>query len=314
MSCLRFAGGAGFVSTSAKAPQNGGRSPAMTTDLTETPRIVQAGLHLPECPRWRGERLFFSDMYGETVWALAETGEAEALCRVEGRPGGLGFAAHGDLLINEMERARVLRLSKAGELSVHADLSGFADSINDMITTPDGRCFVGRLTMEPPFDPAPLMTVAPDGRASIATEEPVLVANGMVMRAGGRTLIVAESVAGRLLAYDVADGGGLSNRRVFADMPEGHGPDGICGDDAGGIWLASPNVGRFLRVVEGGEVTHRISLPPGRFAYACAIGGADRQTLFLCTSGHYDPTTCKTQTNGRIEAVRSPFPNTGDLP
>ena len=103
-------------------------------------------------------------------------------------------------------------------------------------------------------------------------------------------------------------------KNLFADMPQGHGPDGICGDDAGGIWLASPNVGRYLRVVEGGEVTHSISLPTGRFAYACAIGGADRQTLYLCTSGHWDPDLCKAQTNGRIEAVRAPFPSTGGLP
>jgi sugar lactone lactonase YvrE len=286
----------------------------MTTDLTEPPRIVCSGLHLPECPRWRGDRLYFSDMYGQTVHAVSEAGEATALCHVEGRPGGLGFAANGDLLINEMERARVLRLDKAGALSVHADLSPLVSSINDMITTADGRCFIGRLTAEPPFDPAPLFTVAPDGRASVAAEEPVLVANGMVMRAGGRVLVVAESMAGRLLAYDVDAAGALSNRRVFADAPAGHGPDGICGDDAGGIWLATPNAGRFLRLVEGGEVTHRISLPPGRYAYACAIGGADRQTLFLCTSGHYDPATAKAETNGRIEAVRAPFANTGDLP
>lgn len=286
----------------------------MTTDLTEPPRIVQSGLHLPECPRWRGDRLYFSDMYGQTVYAVTQAGAATTLCHVEGRPGGLGFAANGDLLINEMERARVLRLNKAGELSVHADLSPLVSSLNDMITTADGRCFIGRLTAEPPFDSAPLFTVAPDGAASVATEEGVLVANGMVMRAGGRTLIVAESVAGRLLAYDIDAAGVLSNRRVFADMPKGHGPDGICGDDAGGIWLATPNAGRFLRVVEGGEVTHRISLPPGRYAYACAIGGADRQTLFLCTSGHYDPATATAETNGRIEAVRAPFPNTGDLP
>jgi sugar lactone lactonase YvrE len=284
----------------------------MVTELAGPPRLVQAGLHLPECPRWRGDALYFSDMYGQTVHALSEAGGLSALCTVEGRPGGLGFAANGDLLINEMERARVLRLNAAGELAVHADLSGLAPSINDMITTPEGRCFIGRLTLAPPFEPAPLLTVSPDGRATVATEEPVLVANGMVMRAGGRTLIVAESVGRRLLAYDVDQAGRLANRRVFADLTEG--PDGVCGDDAGGIWFASPNAGRFLRVVEGGEVTHQITLPAGRFAYACAIGGADRRTLFLCTSGHYDPATCMSQTNGRIEAVRSPFPNTGDLP
>jgi sugar lactone lactonase YvrE len=286
----------------------------MAIELTQTPEIVARGLHLPECPRWRNEALYFSDMYGQTVHSLSATGSLNTLCKVEGRPGGLGFAANGDLLINEMERARILRLNKAGELSVHADLTPFVDSINDMISTDDGRCFVGRLSAEPPFVPTPLLTADAEGRVSVATDEPVNVANGMVLRGDRKTLIVAESVAGRLLAYDVDAGGALSNRRVFADMPHGHGPDGICGDDAGGIWLASPNVGRYLRVIEGGEVTHSISLPEGRFAYACAIGGPDRQTLYLCTSGHWDPELCKAETNGRIESVRAPFPSTGDFP
>jgi sugar lactone lactonase YvrE len=286
----------------------------MATEIAETPEVVASGLHLPECPRWRGNSLYFSDMYGQTVYSLTEAGALTALCKVEGRPGGLGFTADGDLLINEMERARILRLSETGGLSVHADLTPFVDSINDMISADDGRCYVGRLSAEPPFVPTPLLAVDPQGRVSFGTDEPVNVANGMVLRADRRTLIVAESMARRLLAYDVDAAGALSNRRVFADMPEGHGPDGICGDDAGGIWLASPNVGRYLRVVEGGEVTHAVSLPPGRLAYACAIGGADRRTLYLCTSGHWDPELCKAETNGRVEAVRAPFPSTGDFP
>ncbi|MFC3173680.1 SMP-30/gluconolactonase/LRE family protein [Novosphingobium bradum] len=278
-----------------------------------TPRTLLAGLHLPECPRWRGERLHFSDMYGQQAFAMSETGVVEASWPVPGRPGGIGFAPNGDLLVNEMERARILRFDANGGMRVHADLGALAPSINDMISTPDGRCFVGRLTMAPPFEPAPLIAVDPEGRACLATSEAIAVANGMVWR-DDRTLIVAESMAGRLLAYDDNGEGGLANRRVFAQLPAGLGPDGICGDDAGGIWVASPNAGVVYRVVEGGEITHRIDLEPGRFAYACAIGGRDRRTLFLCTGGPYEPEIATAETAGRIEAIVAPFPATTSFP
>jgi sugar lactone lactonase YvrE len=279
----------------------------MSVEIIGPPRVLCEGLHLPECPRPRDGRLYFSDMYGQAVYSVSLAGDLTRICAVEGRPGGLGFAPNGDLLVNEMERARVLRVKPGGEVSVHADLSALVPAINDMVSAADGRCYIGRLTAEPPFDPAPLFTIDPQGRPSIATQEQIAVANGMLLRPDGRTLIIAESMACRLLAYDVDAAGGLSNRRVFADLPEGHSPDGICGDDAGGVWIASPHAGRFLRVLEGGEVTHRVDLAPGRFAYACAIGGPDRRTLFLCTSGHYAPATVTAVKAGRIETVEAPF-------
>jgi sugar lactone lactonase YvrE len=41
----------------------------------------------------------------------------------------------------------------------------------------------------------------------------------MVMTPDNRTLIISESFAGRLTAFDIDADGGLSNRRVFADGP-----------------------------------------------------------------------------------------------
>ena len=52
----------------------------------------------------------------------------------------------------------------------------------------------------------------------------------MVITPDNRTLIISESFAGRLTAFDIDADGGLSNRRVFADSL---GPDGICLDAEG---------------------------------------------------------------------------------
>jgi sugar lactone lactonase YvrE len=102
--------------------------------------------------------------------------------------------------------------------------------------------------------------------------------NGMVVTPDNSTLIVAESFAARLTAFDIADDGGLSNRRVWAD---GVGPDGICMDAEGAIWTGVAPFGENLvgRVREGGEVLERVrvELP----CFACMLGGEDRRTLFM---------------------------------
>jgi len=87
----------------------------------------------------------------------------------------------------------------------------------------------------------------------------------------------------------------LINHRVFAQFSEIH-PDGICLDQEGGIWVSSFSKGQFLRVLEGGAITHRIDVP-GRHAVACQLGGQNGKTLFgLTTEGSLeDIANCKSK-------------------
>ena len=93
----------------------------------------------------------------------------------------------------------------------------------------------------------------------------------MLVTPDNSTLIVAESYAKRLTAFDIAADGGLSNRRVWADLGDGV-PDGICLDAEGAVWYADVPNRRCVRVREGGEVLQTIELDRGCFA--CALGGA----------------------------------------
>jgi sugar lactone lactonase YvrE len=104
--------------------------------------------------------------------------------------------------------------------------------------------------------------------------------NGMVITPDNRTLVISESFAGRLTAFDIDPDGGLSNRRVFAD---GLGPDGICLDAEGAIWVSTGG-SSVVRVAEGGEVLQRIELAEERAPFALALGGPDGQTLFIMTA------------------------------
>jgi sugar lactone lactonase YvrE len=119
--------------------------------------------------------------------------------------------------------------------------------------------------------------VEPDGSARQVADG-LAFPNGLLVMPDDRTLVVAESYAKRLTAFDIDEDGGLSNRRVWADLGDGV-PDGICADEEDAIWYADVPNRRCVRAAEGGEVLQTVELDHG--AFACALGGPERRTLFI---------------------------------
>ena len=114
---------------------------------------------------------------------------------------------------------------------------------------------------EEDFRPGIIALVTPDGSARQVADG-IAFPNGMVVTPDNKTLVVAESFTGNLTAFDIADDGSLSNRRVWAELGGPGGGDGICLDAEGAIWasvLYEDKPG-CLRVREGGQVLERIDL------------------------------------------------------
>ena len=272
--------------------------------------IVASGLGFGEGPRWHEGQLWWSDMHGHQVSRLGPGGEVEAVCDVPTRPSGLGWLPDGRMLVVSMTDKRVLRLEPDGTLAVHADLAALAPRrCNDMVVDSAGGAYVGNFGFELDSEEQPcptvLVRVDPDGSARIVADE-LWFPNGMVLLAGGRTLVVAETWAARLTAFDVTSEGDLANRRVWAAFERTVYPDGICLDDEGAIWVASPSTRECLRVREGGQVLDRIGRD--RPVFACALGGEQRRTLFLCTADSHDPERQRRERNGCIEAFTVKVP------
>ena len=282
----------------------------MTATIAAKPAILAAGFNFTECPRWRDGWLYFSDMHGRTVYRVNESGLLERICRVEARPGGLGWLPNGDMLIVSMDNARILRLHASG-LREYADLSSAAKTgLNDMVVSRGGRAYAGKYCHDLPPPSEPLLLVEPGG-VWRETGAALQVANGMVLTAGGKRLIVAESAGSRLSAFDLDANGVPGEGRLFAELPEGHYPDGICGDAEGGIWVTCCLGPGVIRVEEGGAVTHLVPIDDGRFAYACALGGADGRSLFICTAESFAAVADLTLKSARVEVVHVPFAQSG---
>ena len=122
-------------------------------------------------------------------------------------------------------------------------------------------------------------------------------------------MIVAESYAKRLTAFDIDADGSLSNRRVWADLG-GDFPDGICLDAEGAVWYGDVPHKRCVRVWEGGEVLQTIELDGGCFA--CMLGGADERTLFMMVSEWRGiENLAEAAGTGKVMTAQAPAPRAG---
>jgi sugar lactone lactonase YvrE len=187
----------------------------------------------------------------------------------------------GRLLIVSASEGLLLRREHDGTLVTHADLTGLsAHKWNEVVVDGRGNVYLNNVGFDFPggeFAPGTLAMVTPDGSARQVAEGAAFP-NGMVVTPDNSTLILAESYASKLTAFEITADGGLSNGRVWADL-QGGVPDGMCLDAENAVWYADVPNKRCVRVREGGEVLQTIDLDRGCFA--CALGGADRRTLFL---------------------------------
>ncbi len=280
--------------------------------MAEKPRTVLGGLAFPEGPRWREGELVFSDMHADEVVAMKPDGSRRTVFKHDQPVSGLGWLPDGRMLVVSMNDRKLMRIEADGSAVLHADLGSIATgNCNDMVVDGHGRAYVGNFGVGyPPGPPQPakMARVDPDGSVSVAAED-LVFPNGTIITPDGKTLVVGETFGARLTAFDVASDGSLSNRRVWAQMPERAVPDGICLDAEGAIWVASPTSNEALRVREGGEVTDRVAT--GRGCYACMLGGADRKTLYLLVAANSDPAECRAQKTASIDAVEVSVPGAG---
>lgn len=230
---------------------------------------VADGFIFPEGPRWHDGALWLSDIHGHRVWRVQPDGTKTVMAELSNRPSGLGFLPDGTPLIVSMFDKRLLRIGPRG-LDEHADLSSYCDGfLNDMVVDAQGTAYVGARNRSGDAPRDAVIGVRTDGTSWIAAER-MSSPNGSVVTPDGRTLIVAETSIAALTAFDIDSDGALRNRRPFAEIPGAH-PDGIALDAEGAVWFGSPMAEEFVRVKEGGDVTHRWKTP-GQWAIACAIG------------------------------------------
>jgi len=296
------------------------------TDRTITTLVE--GFSFLESPRWHGRRLWLSDFYTRCVVAVTPDGGVTEMAEIEHQPSGLGWLPDGRMLVVSMRDRRVWRQEADGELALHADLCGLGTGLlNDMVVDAAGRAYVGSFGFDlhggADVALSQLALVHPDGAAELVGE-PLSFPNGMAITPDGSTLIVAESFGNRLSALPIVAGGSLGPRRTFAEFGPfpgagpadavmgmlTFGPDGICLDADGAVWVTDALGQKVVRVADGGEVLEEIVTAPDG-VFACMLGGADGRTLFLCAAPDFFEEPRRSAREAKILTVRVDVPGAG---
>ena len=245
------------------------------------PHVLMTGLVIGESPRWHDGRLWFANWGAQEIIAVDGTGGSELMARVPTTiPFSIDWLPDGRLLVVSGPEARLLRLEADGAFVEHVDTSSLAvGNLNEIVVDGRGNIYLnGGCEFDPSAREAPgiIALVTPEGKARQVADQ-IAFPNGMAVTADNSTLIIAESFAGRLTAFDIAADGSLLNRRVWADVFS----DGICIDAEGAVWGPSWRDGRpgCIRVDEGGQVRQWIETD--RACFACMLGGEAGTTLFM---------------------------------
>jgi sugar lactone lactonase YvrE len=240
-----------------------------------------SGRGLLESPRWHGDRLYVSDWSAGEVLGVDLAGHVEVVARVESLPLCTAWLPAGQLVIVSSPDGRLLRQAADGSLAEYRDLG--SPGWNDIVIDGRGNAYVNRAGFNPmvgeDFKPGSVVLAAADGSRQVADD--IAFPNGMAVTPDNSTLIVADSYRHNLMAFDIAETGDLSNRRVWADLGNGT-PDGICIDAELAVWYADVPNKCCVRVAEGGTVLQSVEVDRGCFA--CVLGGADAATLFIAAS------------------------------
>ena len=229
-------------------------------------RTLLTGRGLLESPRWHGDRLYFSDWSAGEVLAVDLAGRSKVIARVRSLPLCTAWLPDGRLVIVSSPDGRLLRRESDGSLVTHADLG--RPGWNDIVIDGRGNAYVNRAGFNPmageEFRPGSVHLVTADGSVRQVADD-IAFPNGMAVTADNSTLIVADSYRHQLVGFDIGADGGLSARRVWADLGDGA-PDGICTDAQDAVWYADVPNRRCVRVAAGGTVLQTVDLDRGGFA------------------------------------------------
>ena len=242
------------------------------------PKVILDGLGIPESARWHEGRLWFCNWIDRQIVAVDLDGRTEVM-PARDQAQLMGFSIDWDptgrLL---MTGDKLRRQQPDGSMVVVAEQHS-----NEIVVDAHGNTYINGADFNFAGGEAPkpgyIKLVRPDGTVSEVASD-IQFPNGMVITPDNRTLIISESFARTLTAFDIDPDGGLSNRRTFA---AGLGPDGICLDAEGAVWVSSGK-SSVVRVADGGQVLEHVELSEERAPFAMMLGGPDRRTLFILTA------------------------------
>lgn len=205
---------------------------------------------------------------------------------------GIRFNSKGDMLIADYINHNILKVDMVTQkLSVYAHES-LMNQPNDIAIDSKDRLYAS----DPDWKAASGRIWRIDTRGKVTLVESNMgTTNGIEVSPDEKTLYVNESVQRKVWAYDLSDGGSISNKRLFIEFPD-FGLDGMRCDINGNLYIVRYGKGTVVKVSPKGKLLKEITLK-GKNSSNIAFGGKDGCTAFVTI-----------QDNGNIEIFRVDAP------
>jgi sugar lactone lactonase YvrE len=254
---------------------------------------LATGYGLVEGPRIDEQnRLYYSDIRGGGVLRRNPDGRIETLIADRKFVGGIALNQGGGLIVSGRTLAHWDE--KTGQLKdLFSEWEGKPIfGINDLTTDDQGSIWCGtfgfdlhasNVDFKSKLPPGALFRIDPPGKVTKLAEG-VEITNGLGFSPDRKLLYHSDSNSG-VWVYDVRPDRTVSDRRLFAKVPEGS-PDGMTVDAEGGVWVAVVmGPGEVVRFKPDGTLDRRVKVP-AKSVTSVSFGGPDQKDFYAVTANN----------------------------
>lgn len=259
--------------------------PAM--DLTAE-LVLDCQCPLAEGPVWWEGRLWFVDIEGRALHKFDPKTKAHDVYDAGQRIGcAVPTDRAGEWLVGLQEGLARWRPESGGPVEFFARPEQGKDRVirfNDGKVDPAGKFFAGTMPLDGARQLGSLYRI--DGDLSVKTViDKINLSNGLAWDVPRKTMYYIDTPTKTIdaLDYDPATSE-ISNRRTIHTLEPGiGGPDGMCIDSAGTLYVALWG-GRRVRCIDGsGNIVREIAVP-AHATSSCCFGDDDLKTLYITTA------------------------------
>ena len=251
---------------------------AVAEDAADTGAVtVVDELQFPEAPLFVNEQLHWVEYISNRLMRL--DGDTRTVLHEQEGCGhnGLSLSPNNQLVVICYESNEILYLDLDGNVEerIAADVNGEPfNHPNDIVFTDEGGAYI---TTSGPFVAEAKQIVggvyfrAPEAAGFVEVADDVHFGNGIVVINDGNTLLVSEHNANRILSFEIAADGSLSNRLLFVRMTDllpgpaqpsiWLGPDGMKVDSQGNIFVAHYMGGQVVKMSSEGQFLESFEIP-----------------------------------------------------
>jgi sugar lactone lactonase YvrE len=228
------------------------------------------------------QQVWFVDIKGKRLHCCAPDGSGRRSWDAPGQVSFVVRASDGGLVVS-LEDGLYRFIEETGEFVpfVKVETDRPANRFNDGFVDGEGRLWFGSMDDGESAPTGALYRF--DGRDVVRMDDGIIITNGPAVSPDGRTLYHTDTLAKQVYAFDLADDGSLSNKRLFADILDGGHPDGMAVDAEGHVWIAVFRGWRIERRDPTGRKVGELRFPCSNIT-KLAFAGDDLRTVYATTA------------------------------